>query len=509
MSKLVLLAVLLLAALPAAMWATELETFSILKLAAFFGPLAIALAVIFLSRRPAWAVFSGMLFLFPFLGLIMPPARLGMTAFHFMAAPMLVLVLAGQLTREGQWIPMFSRDLRDVWLPLLLLLPSVLFAFDAQRSLVEWIALWGYYVTFVVGASYLSDERNLQTAQTVLAASLAVMALAIIIQKVAGVSLAALYSERGLESTGGMLIRRGSGLFQDPQKAGQAIAMLIAFLTVTWQRHSVPRGWRRLLVAGAIALAIPALFLTVSRLAIAMGLFCLVVGFVLLGRQSVPVRLLGWISGVAALIIGAALWGSSTLVEMLPVDLQSRALALDESVAVRLSVWAESFHIYTDNPLFGIGPGNYREYFLMENPAFSAAARGFSRMVVPDQPESGYLKILYEVGTFGFLATLSVAVYMARLIVANIQSPLPDVVSRGWAMALASGAFLATFGTLFTLSDSRNAFLLVVFLSMAYADRVRVSKRAVAAGPSALRRDPPIRASLLRHDPGRQRPGSP
>lgn len=509
MSKIVLLTVLLLAALPAAMWATGIETFSILKFAVFFGPLAVVVAVIFISRRPAWTIYSGMLFLFPFLGLIMPPARLGMTAFHFLAALLLVLALASQLTRENQWMPLFSRELRALWLPLLLLVPTVVFAIDIQRSLIEWVALWGYYATFVVGAHYLSDERNLQISQTLLATSLAIIALAIIIQKAAGISLSWLYSERGAESTGGMLIRRGSGLFQDPQKAGQVLAMLIAFLTVTWQRHSVPRGWRRLLVAAAVILAIPALLLTVSRLAIVMGLFCFAVGFVVLGRQSVPVRMLAWICGLAVVIIGAGLWGSSTLVDMLPVDLQKRALAVDESVSVRLSIWANTFHFYTDNPLVGIGPGNYREYYLLENHAFAAAARGFSAMAVPDQPESGYLKVLYEVGTFGFLAALSIAAYMFRLISANIQSTLPDVVSRGWAMALALGAFFVTFGTLFTTSDSRNAFLLVFFLSMAYADQIRVSKRAAASGPRALPREPAFRSPLLRHYSNRKRLGTP
>ena len=471
MPKIILIISIVLAVVPALIWATGLETFSGVRLLVFFGPFLLVIFLILLKRRPAWTAFSILLALMPIIGLIMPPARLSLTAFHYLA--LLLLLLGMQAGNDARRVAFFARNLRIFWLPLLLLAPTVLFAVNIQRSAMEWAAMWGYYATVVVGLHYLSDRKNLITAHFLLVTSLAIISVAILVQKFAGVSFAWLYGDRGTEIVSGVLIKRGSGLFQDPQKAGQVIAMLTTYLTVLWQRRALPAGWARILTPIAIALALPALFLTVSRLAIASGMFFFLVGFLILGRQAIPVRVIARVCAGGILVAGALMWGNTEMINLLPSELQSRALAMDESMAARLGIWVHSFHIYMDHPLTGIGPGNYQQYFLMENPGYPASQGGFGPVLIPDQPESGYLKILYEVGTLGSLAILWFAGNMARLIIANIHSPVPDIASRGWAVAVAMGVFLVTFTTLFTTSDSRNAFLPVLFLTLAYADRLR------------------------------------
>lgn len=489
MTRFFLLIVILAAAVPALIWGSGLKTFSTLKLLVFFGPVVLVLLYVLLNRRPAWAMFTAALILLPGLGLIMPPARLRMDAFNYLS--ILLLILAMQTMREERPIRFFDASLRPFWMALLCLLPSALFAFDPQRSAVEWTLLWGYYAALLVGVRFLSVARNVAIAHNLLVVSLAVVSLAILVQKLANVSFGWLYSERGLESTAGMLIVRGSGLFQDPQKAGQFIAVLAAYLAIAWQRHALPRGVPRWMVPATLILALPALFLTVSRLAIVAGMFFAVAGMFLLGRQSVPFRIMARTIVIALLAAAAMLWGTSAMIDMLPEELQHRTLAMDESLAVRFGIWAQSFNVFLENPLTGIGLGNYQAYFLADNPAYITWQGGPGRAVVPTQPESGYLKILYEVGAIGSLAILVLAGHATRMIMANIRSPVPEVSSRAWSVAAAMGAFLITFVTLFTTSDARNALLPIIFLALIHADSMRDTRRgAMSATWSGMEPSP-------------------
>jgi len=252
--------------------------------------------------------------------------------------------------------------------------------------------------------------------------------------------------------------------------------MLMVYLTVIWQRRALPRGLVRFLVLASIILAIPALLLTLSRLAIAAGAFFCFAGFFFLGRRAPAVQAALWVFVIGIFCVALLLLGGDQLFSLLPPDLQKRFITVDESASVRYGIWAATFKIFLSNPLLGVGLGNYREY-LVHGAGLSVAAS-----FVPDQPESGYLKVLYEVGALGSVALVWAIWGSIKRIAENLRSPVPDVRSRAWATAAALGVFLVTFVTLFTTSDARNAFILVLLISLVNADRSRQMPSTVQSG---------------------------
>jgi len=464
-------------AIPALVWATGLESFSMTRMLAFFLPFMLGVPYLLVKRRPTWILFSILLGAFPILGIIMPPVRLQLSVFH--AVALILLLLCLRASRDECPKTFFSRDLVYFWGPLLLLLPSILLAINVQHSGIEWLEMWGYYAVVIVGLGYFSDVRRVNNAHALLSVSLAVISISVLLHKLVGVRFDWLYAERSLVSAGSTLVKQGSGLFQDPQKAAQVIAMLTAYLTVVWKRKAVPKGAVRLMVGVSILLAIPALFLTLSRIAIAAGVFFSVVGLFLLSRQAPPTWTIVRVAVIGVLVIVGLTLGAGGLVSLLPSELQGRFSTVDVSAIGRWQIWTDTFNIFLSHPLFGIGPGNYKEYFIQANSVATDLRTGLPTGYVPDQPESGYLKILYEVGAIGTLAVLWFVWAAGRQIASNLRSPMPDVRSRAWGVVVAMGVFLVTFVTLFTVSDARSAILPIFFLTMMQADRARYARRAV------------------------------
>ena len=89
---------------------------------------------------------------------------------------------------------------------------------------------------------------------------------------------------------------------------------------------------------------------------------------------------------------------------------------------------------------------------------------------VPDQPESGYLKILYEGGILGTLATLLIIGASLRRAVAALASRSTGLDQRSEVIAALAGlaAFASTFTTLFTATDPRLLALLAILLAVVW-----------------------------------------
>ncbi len=74
---------------------------------------------------------------------------------------------------------------------------------------------------------------------------------------------------------------------------------------------------------------------------------------------------------------------------------------MTETYDFRAGIWQDAYAIFTDNPFFGIGLGNYAHYVSLHNPdQFWLVENEF---VYFDHPESGYLKFLTELGITGFI----------------------------------------------------------------------------------------------------------
>src|SRR5258706_4619415 len=127
--------------------------------------------------------------------------------------------------------------------------------------------------------------------------------------------------------------------------------------------------------------------------------------------------------------------------------------------------------MFADHPLTGIGPGSFRAYLIETQPTVLdhygyGAETGIA--YIPDQPESGYLKILYEGGIAGSIAGLILAGDALRRAISVITGNHADSDARTEGIAALAGliTFAVTFVTLFTVSDARIAAIFAFLLAV-------------------------------------------
>jgi len=150
---------------------------------------------------------------------------------------------------------------------------------------------------------------------------------------------------------------------------------------------------------------------------------------------------------------------------LLPESLAYRLQNIDSGAKFRWKIWIDSWHMFTDNPIFGIGPGNYKQYLVWEKPYLKIDE------YIPDQPENGYLKILYESGLVGVSCFFLFLFLIGRKAWRCLQGPEPY---RSYALAAICQllVFAMSFATLFTVSDKRNFMIIVmVVVILVFAEK--------------------------------------
>ena len=134
-----------------------------------------------------------------------------------------------------------------------------------------------------------------------------------------------------------------------------------------------------------------------------------------------------------------------------------RLSGLDESFQFRSYIWKEAYEIYNNHKFLGIGVGNYKDYveryssdqyYVLED----------NSILIMDQPENGYLKILTEAGLFGFIITiLFIIIPVAKAFYMHFAVKKNYMVLLFIASIL---CWMVSFNSLYTLSDRRVVVLL-------------------------------------------------
>ena len=423
----------------------------------------------------------------------MPPGRFELSVFDVVAVVLMVgLVGSWMMTPRAARPPIFpSTSLAIAWI---LAIPCVLFAQFPVLSAKVFVTSLGVYAFFLLTLAELKRKGGCERLGGVFALVLIVLALGCFAERVLHVNLSLRganlnqlsYSETGLE------IYRAGGFFQDPQKAATFFGCMVAFLLVLTVRGRFRDRGLNLLAWIAIVLGAGALLTTVSRAAIAACLAMSVLALFLFNRWSAASKIAVGAGGLVA-ILGMALMPADVWRDLLPAAVMERFRNPGEDWAIRVRIWLDTWSMFTDHPLTGIGFGGFRDYLKATQPTmFNYYGMGDAAGIayIPDNPESGYFKILYEGGILGSLAVaVAVLAALARAF-RVIGSRLADAGARNEVLAAVVGlsVFGVTFVTLFTASDGRLAALLALFFAFIWHRSLELERPAPAARTSQWNR---------------------
>ncbi|MBI3525704.1 MAG: O-antigen ligase family protein [Betaproteobacteria bacterium] len=445
----------------------------------FFG-IASMLAVT--RTEPLRFVFLTLIACFPIAFAEVPPGRLGLTVFD-----VVMLALAIGLVGKRMFSPaaagvrlLPTKSLLIAWL---LTIPCVVF------SSFPWLSLQVLVINFAVQAFFLFslDELKREDGFKRLALLLSIvtllMAIGLFIDHFLHVNL----SLRGgnlnqLSYVAGMEVWRAGGFFQDPQRAGAFLACAITFLLVLSIRGRFRSVKMRLVVWMAIVAGLAALVTTVSRSAILACLSVSALALFAFNRGNPATKLIITVA-VALIALLAALTPVETWLNVFPASVAQRLLQSRTEFEDRLFIWGDTWDMFANHPLTGIGLGSFQSYLAATRPTvfnYYGIGEAAGVVYIPDQPESGYLKILYEGGIAGSVAALLVAGDALRRAISVIGGKNADSDARTEVIAALAGltTFAITFITLFTVSDKRIAGIFAIFLAVIWHHSLRYAHHA-------------------------------
>ena len=152
-------------------------------------------------------------------------------------------------------------------------------------------------------------------------------------------------------------------------------------------------------------------------------------------------------------------------------SLFNRNESVDEAIGVRSLIWASTFNIFTENPFLGLGIGNY--------PEFIKAHSVDGYYIIDDEivyygTESGYLRFLTEFGIFGFIIML--LLILIPLFTA-INAKIRKVANYNiYFLIAAVCTWLASFSTLYTISDKRAFIVLATLIALMITSSRKIKK---------------------------------
>ena len=451
----------------------------------------VALYLLFNAREPVHRVVVMSVIALPLIGFTVPPRRFGISLLELVMFMLLVLVLWSRMWRlrggPADDIRLFPAS-SLVWV-LALLLPSVVFSLYPVISAATLLSNFVLYLLFIAFVHECCRAPSNDRLLRLLMYATLMLCAGVVVDRFTGLNLSLeSFNPNQLSLQGGEVLTRARGFFGDPQKAAQFMACVVCFFTVLLVRgrfRHQPRS--RALALLTVLASLAALVLTGSRGAlVAVGLG-LAVGGLLFNRWSAPVKLMsGLVVGlVAAVLLQLPL---STLTSVVPRGVAVRFTTVEQSAQDRMKIWFDTWRMFSDHPVQGIGLGSFRSYMaessLVTRNFYGIGRRG-GDIYIPDQPESGYFKILYEGGVLGSLASLVLLVATLARFAKVLRSPRVSDDKKTEAIAALTGlaVFAVTFVTLFTLSERRIVVLLALMMALIWAPTLQ--RPAAPAGPAA------------------------
>ena len=433
-------------------------------------------------REPLRFVFLALIACFPIAFAEVPPGRFGLTVFDVVMLVLAIgLVAKKMFSPEATGAPLLpTKSLLIAWL---LTIPCVAFSQFPLLSLQALVVNFAIQAFFLFTLDELKRKDGLELLVLLLSIVTLFMAIGLFVDHVLHMNLSLRGSNLNqLSYVAGMEVWRAGGFFQDPQRAGAFLACTITFLLLLSIRGRFHNMKMRFVVWMAIVAGLAALMITVSRSAILACLSVSALALFAFHRGNVTVRLAITV-GMALLALLVALAPVETWLYVFPDNVAQRLLQSRTEFEDRLFIWRDTWDMFADHPLVGIGLGSFQSYLAGTRPMvlhYYGIGEAAGVVYIPDQPESGYLKILYEGGIVGCVAALLVAGdALRRAIVLIIGKNVdPDVHTEVIAALAGLTTFAITFITQFTVSDKRIAGIFAFLLAVIWHRSLQHTRHA-------------------------------
>lgn len=345
--------------------------------------LAFVLYVMFTKEHLSTAYVKFILFAYPFLSIDLLPSILSFNIFDFIT--ILFYLFLFKPSKIETAYPALYKYL--VYFIFTIIIAGIYFSEEITRetitALIQFLSLCLFIIILYHELLTNSDFKAevLKGLRYVLVFSF----FFLVLQFVFGPSFSFAKSEN-INVAGGIAIRYPS-FFQDPQKYAQFLAA-ISFLMFINLRSTTT--WKQTASGILILLSILAIFLTGGRAALGGWLVGLLV-LLFFSKSTYQVYLF-----LMAILLGVVVYMYQDALPMF------KRADLQDSYFFRQVIWNDAINIYKNNQWLGIGIGNYANYVANHHP--DQFWINNNEITFYDHPESGYLKILVELGLFGFIA---------------------------------------------------------------------------------------------------------
>jgi O-antigen ligase len=403
---------------------------------------------LFISKDIKRTYVLGVLYLLPFIDLMITPVRLGAFSVFDVITYFTLLFTAHQIT--------FSTKSISLYAFLFILLLGVLlfgglfsdYVSNSMLNLLKFLSIFIYAKILI--NECLEDDSFFESVIKALRFSCIASIIFLFIQVIVGLefSFATELNPNTEVETG----TRYPSFFQDPQKYAQFLAMLSFLFLINLKKEQE----RQLVNYSMFIAVILSIFLTGGRAA----LLGLSVGFMV-------VFLFGEIRYKVIGVLGAAVGYLSLLIFPKYLIVFNREENVDDSYDFRYRIWMEAVEIFTEHPMLGIGIGNYQNYVMKHAQDQYWVLNDV--VFYYDHPESGYLKILTEFGIIGFIITVlfilvpitsSVIAYFRRQNNFNVFFLIAAIVS-----------WLISFISVYSISDKRIFIVVVTLVCLLITNR--------------------------------------
>lgn len=389
-----------------------------------------------------------MLYLLPFIDLVITPIRVGAFSVFEILTYFTLLFIAHKIKFSTRNISLYAFFFIVLISILFIGSLSSEFVNDSAINLIKLFSIFIYAKLLI--DECLKDDKFFDSVIKALRFSCIASIFFLFIQVIVGLefSFASELNPNTEVETG----TRYPSFFQDPQKYAQFLAML-SFLFLVNLSKKQERPFVNYVFFIATILSI---FLTGGRAA----LLGLSVGFMV-------VFIFGEIRYKVIGVLGAMVAYLALLLFPEYLIVFNREENVDESYDFRYKIWMEAYEIFIQHPILGIGIGNYQSYVTEYSQDQYWVLNGV--VFFYDHPESGYLKILTEFGLIGFVITmLFILIPIIRSIIAYFKKQSDFNI---FFLIAAIVSWLIAFISVYSLSDKRILLVVTTLICLLITSR--------------------------------------